>query len=408
MSLFPAYSTGDPEDSVPAIQSSVAPPQAPSWLNNTSFKDFQDNVNRKQPIEISSDSEEERTEKRVKKNKKSKHSIVISSSDDSDGNSRKTKKNIRTRSKSREKDSYSRRRSKSRRRRSSRSRSRSRKRRSRSRSRKRYSRSRSPTKKSRKRSPEKSREEIIANSKFSSKKVFIEEVGVSLANAFREDKKGDRTNFGGSGIYAKDVAKYKTKLRYPLGNTKKQRYIKMLDENPRFHHKSYVKQVLKYKNVVKANKENITRGEDDFKSDFFKPYLSFNFNVSRIKTETVEDKSFNPLGIYSEATENYLKGVGGLEKEETEVFENDEIQQKRLEYNTKLRQSPGNVDLWMEFIDFQDEALKETVFQLNDEKVPKKSRRKNGEILRAKALTERKLAICKSAIKEHSLHRPGS
>merc|ERR1712179_139690 len=125
----------------------------------------------------------------------------------------------------------------------------SRSRRKRSRSRDRYysssrSRSKSRGTQSRKRSPVKSRDEIVANSEYSSKKVFIEEVGVSLANAFREDRKGDRTNFAGSGLYAKDVAKYKCKLKYPLGKTKRQYMQKLIHENPRFHQKSYIKQVL--------------------------------------------------------------------------------------------------------------------------------------------------------------------
>eukprot|EP00092_Neocalanus_flemingeri_P030332 GFUD01032927.1.p1 GENE.GFUD01032927.1~~GFUD01032927.1.p1 ORF type:complete len:1231 (+),score=335.13 GFUD01032927.1:198-3890(+) len=407
MSLFPAYSNDSSGKSPLTIEHSGQNHQAPSWLNNTSFKDFQDNVNRKQPIEISSDSDEDQNSKKERKEKrkdKEKNSVVISSSDSEREEKLKKKKSKQRRSRSKSRERY----------RSRRSRSKSRKRRFRSRSRssgqkrshKRHSRSRSKSTdhtRHRKRSPETNREEIIANSKFSSKKVFIEEVGVSLANAFREDRKGDRTNFAGTGLYAKDVAKYKTKLKYPLGKTKKQYMRKLIDENPRFHHKSYIKQVLKAKNVVKFNTESILRSNDDINSDFFKPYLSLNFHENKIKTEIIEeDKEYNPLGIYSAATENYLKGVGGLEEKEAEVFENDEIQEKRMEYNTKLRESPGNVDLWIEFIDFQDEALKETVFQLNDEKEPKKLRRKNGEILRAKALTERKLAICKSAIEKNT------
>ena len=47
----------------------------------------------------------------------------------------------------------------------------------------------------------------------------LEEVGVSLTDAFREDRKGDRTNLAGSGLYAKDVAKYKCRMKYPLGNS---------------------------------------------------------------------------------------------------------------------------------------------------------------------------------------------
>jgi hypothetical protein len=50
----------------------------------------------------------------------------------------------------------------------------------------------------------------------------------------------------------------------------------------------------------------------------------------------------------------------------------------------------------------QDEALKETIFELDDDLGNKTSKRKRGEVLRAKALTERKLAICRSAIEKNS------
>jgi len=256
-----------------------------------------------------------------------------------------------------------------------------------------------------KKSSLRSRDEIIANSKFSSKKVFLEEVGVSLTDAFREDRKGDRTNLAGSGLYAKDVAKYKCRMKYPLGKTRKLHMMKIMDENPRFHQKSYIKQVLKTKNVVKCNKENLARSKDDLKSDFYKPYLPLTLAESLIKSETVREyKDYNPLGIYSETTENYLKGIGGLESEkDAEILEDDEIQRKRMEYNTKLRETPNDVALWIEFIDFQDEALQETNFQPNaDKKESKKSRKEKCRIIRAKALTERKLAICKSAIEKNS------
>jgi hypothetical protein len=50
----------------------------------------------------------------------------------------------------------------------------------------------------------------------------------------------------------------------------------------------------------------------------------------------------------------------------------------------------------------KDEALKETIFELDDDPGNKRSKKKRGEVLRAKALTERKLAICRSAIEKNS------
>lgn len=228
---------------------------------------------------------------------------------------------------------------------------------------------------------------------------------MSLANAFREDKLGDRTNFAGTGTYTGDVAKYKAKVKRPLGRNLKKQRIKAMDENPRFFHKVYVKQIRKAKNVLRLTNE-VLRTKDDLQSDFCKPYLPIKFFETEVKPEVVNDEEAyqrsktNPLGLYSAQTENYIRGVGGLGGNEDEVFQDDEVEMKRVDFNNRLRQQPHNIDLWIEFIDFQDEALQEKVF--NDKNANKKSRKKNGEILRAKALTERKLAICKSAIEKNT------
>ena len=241
-----------------------------------------------------------------------------------------------------------------------------------------------------------------------SKKVFIEEVGGSWKNAFREDRKGDKTNLCGAGFYARDVAKYKTRVKIPLGKNLKIHKQKILEENPRFHHKLYIKQINKVKNVTRITKDSSKRPAEAVAQDYKKEYLSLSVQDTHTAAQQQpaqpSSEAINPLGIYSEATVDYLAGVGGLEEREKEVavFQNTDIELKRIEFNTKLREKPHDINLWLEFIDFQDEALRETVFESNDEKESKKMRKKNGEILRAKALTERKLAICRSAIEKNT------
>ena len=244
--------------------------------------------------------------------------------------------------------------------------------------------------------------------RMNSKKVFIEEVGGSWKNAFREDRKGDKTNLSGSGFYARDVAKYKTRVKIPLGKNLKKHRQKVLEENPRFHHKVYVKQINKAKDVIRITKETSARPSTSLVQDFKREYLTLVLkeNIPQQPQTAAESMTvgLNPLGIYSETTVDYLAGIGGLGEKEKDsaVFENSDIELRRIEFNTKLREKPQDVNLWLEFIDFQDEALRETIFESNDDKESKKTRKKNGEILRAKALTERKLAICRSAIEKNT------
>jgi len=442
MSLFPAYnaSAGEQEknEGIDIVQENDAVPQMPAWLTNTSFKDFQETINKTQPIEVlsssseagndqvieiasdSSGSDSRRKGKRTKKKRKNRSSSITSdSSDDFISRARRRRRarsssssdSSRSRSRSRErrdrrrnsrsKERESKRRSRSRKRESRKRRSRSRKRKSRSRSRDRRKRSKSRSRE--KHSKNRSRDEIIANSKHSSKKNFIEEVGVGLANAFREDRTGDKTNL--TGMSWKEVAKYKCKLRVPLGSQAKRRMIAAVLKNPRFHSKAYLKKLLKTKRVRRITKDRVKRSSDELKADFVKPYLDLTCHTSVVKVELEdEDMSrYNPLGIYDKTTEDWVKGVGGLQGEEEEIFENDEMQSRRLEYNRRLRNNPTNVELWIEFIDFQDQALEQTVFRAEgDEGASAKTKKARGEILRAKALTERKLAICKSAIERNT------
>ena len=164
-----------------------------------------------------------------------------------------------------------------------------------------------------------------------------------------------------------------------------------------------MRRLLKTKQVKRLTRDRTARSPEEVRADLVKSYLDLACHLALVKVELEDDGTTNPLGIYDKHTEDWVKGVGGLQGEQEEVFENDEMQVRRLDYNRRLRNSPTDVELWIEFIDFQDEALEKTVFRLeDDDKASKKTKAARGEILRAKALTERKLAICKSAIERNT------
>ena len=87
----------------------------------------------------------------------------------------------------------------------------------------------------------------------------------------------------------------------------------------------------------------------------------------------------------------------------------DEIQQKTKSFNERLRNDPRNVDLWLEYVDFQDIALAETDFTITPEnpdgeeprKLKKSQRERGNVVIRTKAIVERKLAILKSAMESN-------
>ena len=108
-----------------------------------------------------------------------------------------------------------------------------------------------------------------------------------------------------------------------LGSQAKRRIMAAVLKNPRFHSKVYLKKLLKTKRVRRITKDRVKRSSDELKADFMKTYLDLACNTAVVKVELDdEDMSrYNPLGIYDKTTEDWVKGVGGLQGEEEEVFE---------------------------------------------------------------------------------------
>ena len=70
-----------------------------------------------------------------------------------------------------------------------------------------------------------------------------------------------------------------------------------------------------------------------------------------------------------------------------------------------MRQEPENIELWLEYIDFQDIALADSDFELQianqmiTTNTEKKKKSKDSKVfLRSKAIVEKKLSIIKSAL----------
>lgn len=231
-------------------------------------------------------------------------------------------------------------------------------------------------------------------------------VNVEESEVFRIDIKADKTLKFAVGTYGYRIPSYKKKVRGVLGRTWVE-IVRMrhLEDFKRFHNKGCIKKFIKTKNVVHLDKENISLTPAILQANLGLEYIKVDVDEERYKYTEDTDLPDRISGIYDDATKNYLAGVGG-QSGDTEnslaEYENPQIKQRRLEFNEKLRRQPTNVELWIEFIDFQDEILKESVFDLEDDLVNKAAKKKRGEVLRAKAVTERKLAICRSAITKNS------
>ena len=77
---------------------------------------------------------------------------------------------------------------------------------------------------------------------------------------------------------------------------------------------------------------------------------------------------------------NLVKGGGEI----------DIIQLKTRDFNRKLQVEKENINLWLDFVDFQDEVFAEQV-----------EKAENGKNISVKTLNERKIAILERALDEN-------
>ena len=249
-----------------------------------------------------------------------------------------------------------------------------------------------------------SRDKLIAVSKHSANKTFLEEVGISPEFAFREDKRRDDTAFKQGKLPSQKVAYYKMKLFetldgfkfYDPGRKKKSR--KNVD--PRFFQKSYMRRFLGQEGVT-----NMTRPPS--KLNLPPPCLGMDFISISLKSK--DEDSASSLHIYDMTTAMYLEGKGGLQEMENEAEEESAasfklhlVQEKTREYNERLRENPSDIQLWLEYVEFQDVSIGESEFggKINEAKKEKVGK---NVVLRQKALVEKKLAILKAAIDKNPM-----
>ena len=115
-----------------------------------------------------------------------------------------------------------------------------------------------------------------------------------------------------------------------------------------------------------------------------------------VKQEIPSDR--NPLGIYDVGTVMYIQGQSAPETtDDIPVInkEEDRVKQKNAEYNKKLKQEPQNIQLWLEFIDFQDSPEAQRLVTNAIHTASKEKQLKN---LHKRALLERKVSILDKAI----------
>ncbi|XP_029453641.1 protein NRDE2 homolog isoform X2 [Rhinatrema bivittatum] len=229
--------------------------------------------------------------------------------------------------------------------------------------------------------------------------VWLEDIQSVTGEAFRIDKNPDPANWEYKSIYRAHIARYKRKGNSCLGINPKKQWISWEDSGT-------------------EKKQLIKRAERYFTKSGVRLLATDGIPVcSRTQATLLCDPALiplqeggegekaawvNPLGVYDASTTLWLQGKGVPESEAKQPPSREDLNHtlkaKVEEFNRKLRESPGDVQAWMAFVDFQDELLKGPSMYTTNERELESGRKSLRLVL------EKKLCILERAIESNPHH----
>nr|XP_012805530.2 nuclear exosome regulator NRDE2 [Jaculus jaculus] len=229
--------------------------------------------------------------------------------------------------------------------------------------------------------------------------IWLEDIQTLTGEIFRTDKKPDPANWEYKSLYRGDIARYKRKGDSCLGINPKKQCISWegasaVKKSSRKHPERYFTK----KNVGLMNTSGVavsSRTEPpSSESVEFIPVKDSDDVAAPVTTW------LNPLGIYDQSTTQWLQGQGPAEQESKQPDsqpdgENAALKAKVEEFNRKVRENPCDTQLWMAFVDFQDEVMRSPGLCALEE--GEQERRKKS----LKLLLEKKLAVLERAIESN-------
>ena len=208
------------------------------------------------------------------------------------------------------------------------------------------------------------------------KTVFIDDIkGLKAEQAYRLDKKADINNLTCGGLYKMHVAKRHLNIATYLGMTeeqtpflgskaKKEKGFKQ-KFSTRYFGKDNVKFIREVSEQAKPIPQKAKRSRFDDRQSYQEVLYIPISSVKNDRTASSTKVYENPLGIYDKATELYISGQhapSSVTSTDTDSLLTNQpsqldisLRKKTANYNQRLNEDPSNIDLWLEFVKFQDE-----------------------------------------------------
>ncbi|XP_030905290.2 nuclear exosome regulator NRDE2 [Melopsittacus undulatus] len=236
----------------------------------------------------------------------------------------------------------------------------------------------------------------------SSRIVWLDDIQASTTETFIIDKKPDPSNWAYKSLYQRDIPRYKRKGESCLGIDAKKQSVTW--DSSASKKKQSQKQPERYftKDSVKMlNTDGVpvcSRISPSGPTAFIP--------IFQVETDGPSDTTeVNPLGIYDSSTLQWLQGKGCKSADhEPETMQQttqepginikSDLMSKVEEHNKKVRENPGDINAWMEFVSFQDELMggPGPYASKGEQEVRRKS---------LKFILEKKLAILERAIESN-------
>ncbi|KAM3918405.1 nuclear exosome regulator NRDE2 [Leptodactylus fuscus] len=231
-----------------------------------------------------------------------------------------------------------------------------------------------------------------------SRSIWLDETQSAPEETFRIDKKSDPANWEYKSLYRGDIVRYRRRGHSCLGLDPKKQQIIWEDTN---HKKTSQKRVDRYYSRT-AMQSLRSKGETVCCSkDSADPASSGFIPVKDCEPEPSASSSgpaswVNPLGVYDSSTAMWLQGRGGPENKIPAVEPRDTTVLEKVEdYNKRIRENPGDIKTWMEFVSFQDELIHQpSMYSTNESEI-------DSHRMSLKMVLEKKLSILERAIENN-------
>ncbi|XP_029982132.1 protein NRDE2 homolog isoform X2 [Sphaeramia orbicularis] len=240
---------------------------------------------------------------------------------------------------------------------------------------------------------------------------WLDDLQSPTRQSFCVDRKPDRANWTYKSLYKGDVARYKRKGRSSLGLDACRQEISWEDLTKKQRGGDKKKGADRYFSTVSRQLlrsvpplPTLSANPDCRNVISTSSFLTLCGNEEEAKGQTGDRSQMslvNPLGVYDSSTALWLQGKGKQDEKEhqTQDVQTDQntvvLAGRTEEFNRRLREQPDNIQLWIEFIKYQDE-LSATAFGGEEEHKANNPAEHHKSSYRA--VLEKKLSIAERAV----------